>query len=161
MKGLPAGAAVARLAQRCRSGGIGGGLGLRKTRRYERLAEAQTEIGMVLDGEPSACLSRRLAMPISGDTVVLDSRPATVAAWVEDCRDEIETERAGIAVVPLAQSHFLGGACLGLVPAAVSSPGASSRSSNNLWERVVELLDCIRTRCFVDRWRRVQAAAIS
>ena len=46
------------------------GLGSRRARRSERLAEAQTDIGMVLGGEPSARLSRRLAMPVSGDTVL-------------------------------------------------------------------------------------------
>lgn len=46
------------------------GLGARKARRSDRLAEAQTDIGMVLGGEPGARLSRRLAMPVSGDTVL-------------------------------------------------------------------------------------------
>jgi transposase len=46
------------------------GLGMRKARRSDRLAEAQTDIGMVLGGEAGARLSRRLAMPISGDTVL-------------------------------------------------------------------------------------------
>ena len=46
------------------------GLGTRKARRSDRLAEAQTDIGMVLGGEAGARLSRRLAMPISGDTVL-------------------------------------------------------------------------------------------
>jgi transposase len=46
------------------------GLGVRKARRSDRLAEAQTDIGMVLGGEPGARLSRRLAMPVSGDTVL-------------------------------------------------------------------------------------------
>jgi transposase len=46
------------------------GLAVRKARRSQRLAEAQTDIGMVLGGEPGARLSRRLAMPISGDTVL-------------------------------------------------------------------------------------------
>ncbi len=44
------------------------GLGSRKARRSERLAEAQTDIGMVLGGEPDARSSRRPAMPVSGDT---------------------------------------------------------------------------------------------
>ena len=34
------------------------------------LAAAQTDIGMALGGEPGARLSQRLAMPISGDTVL-------------------------------------------------------------------------------------------
>ncbi len=46
------------------------GLGARKARRSDRLAEAQTDIGMVLGGVPGARLSRRLAMPVSGDTVL-------------------------------------------------------------------------------------------
>ena len=46
------------------------GLTARKARRSDRLGEAQTDIGMVLGGEPGARLSRRLAMPVSGDTVL-------------------------------------------------------------------------------------------
>ncbi|MHC2109127.1 ISL3 family transposase [Methylobacterium sp. CM6246] len=46
------------------------GLGTRKARRSDRLAAAQTDIGMVLGGEAGARLSRRLAMPVSGDTVL-------------------------------------------------------------------------------------------
>ncbi len=46
------------------------GLGARKARRSDRLAAAQTDIGMVLGGEPGVRLSRRLAMPVSGDTVL-------------------------------------------------------------------------------------------
>ncbi|GAB6843653.1 hypothetical protein HNR00_001179 [Methylorubrum rhodinum] len=46
------------------------GLVAPKARRSERLVEAQTDIGMVLGGEPGARLSRRLAMPVSGDTVL-------------------------------------------------------------------------------------------
>jgi transposase len=41
-----------------------------KARRTGRLAEAQTDIGMALGGEAGARLSRRLAMPVSGDTVL-------------------------------------------------------------------------------------------
>ena len=41
-----------------------------KARRTTRLAKAQTEIGMVLGGEAGARLSRRLSMPVSGDTVL-------------------------------------------------------------------------------------------
>ncbi|NEU14724.1 ISL3 family transposase [Methylobacterium sp. BTF04] len=41
-----------------------------KARRTARLSEAQTEIGMVLGGEAGARLSRRLCMPVSGDTVL-------------------------------------------------------------------------------------------
>ena len=46
------------------------GLGRAKARRSGRLAEAQTDIGMVLGGEAGARLSRRLFMPVSGDTVL-------------------------------------------------------------------------------------------
>jgi transposase len=45
-------------------------LGGRKARRCDQLAEAQTDIGMVLGGEAGARLARRLAMPVSGDTVL-------------------------------------------------------------------------------------------
>ena len=41
-----------------------------KARRTGRLAEAQADIGMALGGEAGARLSRRLAMPVSGDTVL-------------------------------------------------------------------------------------------
>ena len=41
-----------------------------KARRTGRLAEAQADIGMALGGETGARLSRRLAMPVSGDTVL-------------------------------------------------------------------------------------------
>lgn len=46
------------------------GLSARKARRSDRSAEAQTDIGIVLGGEAGARLSRRLAMPVSGDTVL-------------------------------------------------------------------------------------------
>ena len=46
------------------------GLPNAKARRTGRLAEAQTDIGMALGGEAGARLSRRLAMPVSGDTVL-------------------------------------------------------------------------------------------
>ena len=45
-------------------------LGNAKARRSDRLAAAQTDIGLVLGGEAGARLSRRLAMPVSGDTVL-------------------------------------------------------------------------------------------
>ena len=41
-----------------------------KSRRSDRLAAAQCDIGLVLGGEAGARLSRRLAMPVSGDTVL-------------------------------------------------------------------------------------------
>lgn len=46
------------------------GLAATKARRSERLAAAQTDIGMALGGEPGARLACRLAMPVSGDTVL-------------------------------------------------------------------------------------------
>ncbi len=46
------------------------GLARAKAQRSDRLAEAQTDIGMALGGEAGARLSRRLAMPVSGDTVL-------------------------------------------------------------------------------------------
>jgi transposase len=46
------------------------GLARAKAQRSDRLAEAQTDIGMALGGKAGARLSRRLAMPVSGDTVL-------------------------------------------------------------------------------------------
>ena len=46
------------------------GLARARAQRSDRLAEAQTDIGMALGGEAGARLSRRLAMPVSGDTVL-------------------------------------------------------------------------------------------
>ncbi|MCF4124452.1 ISL3 family transposase [Methylobacterium sp. SyP6R] len=67
------------------------GLGSRKARRSERWAETQTDIGMVLGGEPGARLSRRLAMPVSGDTVLrlirrrgIASSPAPRVVGIDD-----------------------------------------------------------------------------
>jgi len=42
----------------------------RKERRTGRLALAQAQIGLVLGGEPGARLASKLAMPVSGDTVL-------------------------------------------------------------------------------------------
>ena len=42
----------------------------RKERRTGRLALAQAQIGLVLGGEPGARLASKLAMPMSGDTVL-------------------------------------------------------------------------------------------
>jgi len=42
----------------------------RKGRRTGRLARAQTAIGLAVGGEPGARLSSKLAMPVSGDTVL-------------------------------------------------------------------------------------------
>lgn len=50
-----------------------------KAQRSDRLAQAQTDIGMVLGGEAGARLSRRLAMPISGDSVLRLIRRRTYA----------------------------------------------------------------------------------
>ncbi len=125
--------------------------GLRRTHRSKHLAEVQIDTGMVVDGEPRPCPSRRLAMPVSRDTMIWYDRRATVSARVDASPGRDRGGGAGTAVVPLLQSHFLGGARLGPVTAAVPNPGASGRSSNNQWERVVELLEYIRTWCFVDR----------
>ena len=46
------------------------GVAARKGRRTGRLAQAQTSIGFATGGEPGARLSCRLAMPVSGDTVL-------------------------------------------------------------------------------------------
>ena len=46
------------------------GLAGARARRSDRLAAAQTDIGLVLGGEAGAHLSRRLAMQVSGDTVL-------------------------------------------------------------------------------------------
>lgn len=46
------------------------GLGARKARCSDLPAAAQTDIGMVLGGEPGTRLSQRLAMPVSSDTVL-------------------------------------------------------------------------------------------
>jgi hypothetical protein len=43
---------------------------MRKARRSDRLAGAQTESGMALGGKADARLPRRLALPVSGDTVL-------------------------------------------------------------------------------------------
>lgn len=42
----------------------------RKERRTGRLALAQAQIGLVLGGEPGARLASKLAMPVSGDTIL-------------------------------------------------------------------------------------------
>lgn len=62
-----------------------------KARRTTRMAEAQTEIGMVLGGEAGARLSRRLGMPVSGDTVLrlirghpLPAYPAPRVVGIDD-----------------------------------------------------------------------------
>jgi transposase len=41
-----------------------------RARRTSRLRDAQQHIGLALGGEPGARLSRRLAMPVSGDTLL-------------------------------------------------------------------------------------------
>ena len=68
------------------------GLGVRKARRSDRLAAAQTDIGMVLGGEPGARRSRRLAMPVSGDTVLrlvrhrgIAPAPPRRVVGIDDC----------------------------------------------------------------------------
>ncbi len=53
-----------------------------KARRTRRLASAQADIGMALGGEAGARLSRRLAMPVSGDIVLrlIRRRPEPLCA---------------------------------------------------------------------------------
>ena len=41
-----------------------------KARRTLRLREIQQQIGLALGGEPGSCLAARLAMPVSGDTLL-------------------------------------------------------------------------------------------
>jgi len=52
-----------------------------KARRTPRLAQAQRDIGLALGGEPGSRLARRLAMPLSGDTLLRLIRAATIAAY--------------------------------------------------------------------------------
>jgi transposase len=46
------------------------GVTLSKARRTARLREAQTSIGLALGGEPGSRLAGKLAMPVSGDTLL-------------------------------------------------------------------------------------------
>ena len=46
------------------------GVTLPKARRTARLREAQTSIGLALGGEPGSRLAGKLAMPVSGDTLL-------------------------------------------------------------------------------------------
>ena len=78
-----------------------------KVRRTARLAEAQTEIGMVLGGEAGARLSRRLSMPVSGDTVM------------RLIRRRRPTQLRGLR----ASTTGLGGADDALAPPTRSEPG--------------------------------------
>jgi hypothetical protein len=41
-----------------------------RARRSRRLAESQLAIGLAVGGEPGSRLSRKLAMPVSGDTIL-------------------------------------------------------------------------------------------
>lgn len=68
------------------------GLSQREARCSDRLAAAQTDIGMALGGEPGARLSRWLAMPVSGGTVLRLIRRRSVvpplaprAVGIDDC----------------------------------------------------------------------------
>ena len=63
----------------------------RRVRRSDRLAQAQTSMGMALGGEAGARLSGRLFMPVSGDTVLrlirrspLLSGPAPRVVGIDD-----------------------------------------------------------------------------
>ena len=67
------------------------GIAVRKGRRTTRLADAQTCIGLALGGEPGARLACKLAMPVSGDTVLrlirglpLPPHPAPRVIGVDD-----------------------------------------------------------------------------
>ncbi len=50
-----------------------------KARRSERLREAQTSVGLALGGEPRSRLAGKLAMPVSGDTLLRLVRAAGAA----------------------------------------------------------------------------------
>jgi transposase len=50
-----------------------------KARRTVRLSEAQTSVGLALGGEPGSRLAARLAMPVSGDTLLRLVRAAGAA----------------------------------------------------------------------------------
>lgn len=52
-----------------------------KARRTPRLAQAQREVGLALGGEPGSRLAGRLAMPVSGDTLLRLIRAAPIAAY--------------------------------------------------------------------------------
>jgi transposase len=52
---------------------------LPKARRSERLREAQTSVGLALGGEPGSRLAGKLAMPVSGDTLLRLVRAAGAA----------------------------------------------------------------------------------
>jgi len=54
---------------------------LPKARRTPRLAQAQRDIGLAAGGEPGSRLARRLAMPVSGDTLLRLIRAAPTAAY--------------------------------------------------------------------------------
>lgn len=53
----------------------------RKGRRTGRLMLAQAQIGLVLGGEPGARLASKLAMPVSGDTVLRLIRKLPAPPW--------------------------------------------------------------------------------
>jgi transposase len=55
------------------------GLTSPKARWSERLREAQTSVGLALGGEPGSRLAKRLAMPVSGDTLLRLVRAAGAA----------------------------------------------------------------------------------
>nr|WP_240537300.1 transposase family protein [Bradyrhizobium elkanii] len=53
-----------------------------KSRRTTRLGESQLAIGFAVGGEPGSRLSRKLAMPVSGDTLLRMIQPAPLPAFV-------------------------------------------------------------------------------
>jgi hypothetical protein len=50
-----------------------------RARRSERLREAQASVGLALGGEPGSRLAGKLAMPVSGDTLLRLVRAAGAA----------------------------------------------------------------------------------
>jgi Transposase and inactivated derivatives len=56
-------------------------IALPKARRTPRLTQAQRDIGLALGGEPGSRLARRLAMPVSDDTLLRLIRTAPIAAY--------------------------------------------------------------------------------
>lgn len=56
-------------------------IALPKARRTPRLTQAQRDIGLALGGEPGSRLARRLAMPVSGNTLLRLIRTAPIAAY--------------------------------------------------------------------------------
>ena len=58
------------------------GIAAARAQRSLRLAESQRAIGLVAGGEPGSRLAHRLAMPVSGDTLLRMIRSAPVSSFV-------------------------------------------------------------------------------